>query len=570
MTEHIENNEPLQEENSINLAGAVDSPLIELKLKHNICASASFLRDVGVCLSAEKIPATEEILKFFDAIYLSATSLFENTDVAVISEGEGEVKRTLRDLVTKYNYLHDTDAHKLPFEDFIHLPSKYLSTLDVCPPSTVCVSDNGCGLSFTDECGNTMLSLALDDCPLPFGYKKAAQSTKASTIPAQNGDLFFLLTLDNCEKDYKVQKNELFKNLEFANAVKTSTTLGCGGLLYALSQLTLGAVIYGDAVGADDNLSNLVTLNEGKSLISISPENEETVKNLAKEYSLCARKVAEASDLLSYSIFAADRKINIRANFLRGLFKYRATVNEQIPVEEFSLSKYEKLYVTKDGQTEEAPRVLSFKGHLTSTLKTSSCSFTSAINIVLDCVFALLAKGVSREDIGISLKIGCNKNHKEDALSALLGVYRVCVELSISEKDSTVVDSEQSYIFCCAYAKEKKIQRPNHAPDEPSLAYLLSFGRFNDTIPRLMPDFSAVRKMCILLEDAFSHELVIDAKAVDGFVTPAANELCTPPLSLSPYFDDGINADTRAQGIILQVPISKKIKAPLIGVIRKG
>ncbi len=572
MTENVENKTALQEQPySINLVGASENQILELKLKYNIHASVQFLRDVGLCLLTEGIPVDKEILNFFDAIYLSATSRFENTDVSSAASCEGEVKRTLRDLVSKYKYSYDTDNDKIPFDDFIHVSSKYLSTLDISAPSTVCVADSAYDLSFTDESGNYMTSLALDNSrPLPFGYKESVVDTKSSIPLAKKGDVFIVLCLDNDQKDYKTQINELLKNPDFTNVLKTSTTIDCGGLLYALSQLSVGAVIYADTICGAESLSSLVNLHKGNLMITAGAENEELIKALAKEYSLSAQRIAESSDLLSFTIIMANKKINIRANFLRGLFKYRTLINNQIPIEDFTSANYEGLYVTKNGHTEKTCGVVAYKKHLISALKTSSCSFTSAINIVLDSIFALLAKGVSIKNIGISLKIGCDKNHKESALASLLGMYRVCVELSIPEKESIVVDSEKNYVFCCAYAKEEEPARPALSPDAPSCAYLLSFGRFNDTLPQLMPDFSGVRKMCILLEELFSNERIIEAVAVDGLVTLKTNEMFTPPLSLFHYFDNGINENTRAQGIIIQAPIKEKIKAPLIGVIRKG
>ncbi len=562
MTENVES----LDVSFTDLRETTDSQITELKLKHGISASAKFLRDVSVCLSVEKIAPTEEILRFFDAIYLSATSRLENVDISAIFLCEGEGQRTLRDLIVKYSYLNDTDTEKLPLDELLHISSKYLSTIDVCPPTTVCVTDSEGDLSFTDESGSNMISLEIDSSPLPFGYQKSNNRANASTPQAQKGDVFFLLEPHDSSNGY----NALLRENLFTDAVKTSTIIDRGGILYALSHLTVGATVFGDAAGASDNLSNLIVLHEGKMLVSTSRENEEILKSFFEEHSICALKVAEASDVLSFSIITGERNINIRANFLRGLFKYRTIASEQIPLGSFGQPSYDKLYIEKEGTREEASGAVSFKGHLISALKTKDVSFASAINIVLDSIFALLSRGVSIKDIGITLKIGCNKESLGGAVSAILGAYRVCLELAVAQKDSSFVETDDGYILCCAYAKEEKRKTPTLSPDEPSLAYLLSFGRFNDTTPSLMPDFSSVRKTCILLEDVFSNGRAVNARTINGPVVEEAKKLCDEHFSLFPYLNDGINDDTRAQGVILQAPMKEKIKSPLIGVIRKG
>ena len=555
----------------INLVGATDSRLNEIKLKYNLSASVSFLRKVGICLLSERIEATEEILAFFDAVYSSAISRFENTDVSVLSPCEGEIARTFHDLTVKYRYLTDNDADVLPFDSFLHVSSEYLSTLDVCAPSTVSVANENADLTFTDSSKNKIISLSIysEKAP-PYGYERKSKAAKSSHTLAQTGDVFLLLTSKGDAADFNAKINELFEDPDFANAVKTNTTVGCGGILYALSQICVGATVHVGAVDTAESLSALVNLHEGKTLISASAENEDFISSVANKYSVFPVKVAEASDSLSFVLDSTDSKLNIRSNFLRSLFMYRTSVSEMIPTDSFRPSNPQKLYVTKDGQTEEFAKTVLHKGHLISALKAKEVSFTSAINVALDTVFALLCAGVPRKSIGLTFKIGCNKKCKEDALSALLGIYRVCVELSVPEKDSVVVEANDNYIFCCAYAREEKTNVPSLSREEPSLLHLFSFGRFNNTIPALMPDFPSVRKMCTFLEDSFANGIVLRAEAINGPVLPVAKDFCEEPLSLFPYTNDGINESTRAQGVIVQIPINEKINVPLVGVIRKG
>ena len=85
MTENVES----LDVSFTDLRETTDSQITELKLKHGISAPTKFLRDVSVCLSVEKIAPTEEILRFFDAIYLSATSRLEN------AFGYGTVKKRI-------------------------------------------------------------------------------------------------------------------------------------------------------------------------------------------------------------------------------------------------------------------------------------------------------------------------------------------------------------------------------------------------------------------------------------------------------------------------------------------
>ncbi len=533
-------------EHSVNLATANEEAIKALISEYSLKASVPFLREVGKCLSAEGIAPDEETLRFFDAIYTCATSQSENINISDLYANDEEVIKTFSDLFEKHKYLSDSPVDSISLDDMVHVSSRYFETLGISAPSSVSIDCGQNNISLSNGNGKELLSFSLDTSkPLPYGYEK--EKNASDDIIADKDDLFFLVHSDNC--------------CLLENVSKKRIKINGGGILSVISKNALGATVYADFIS---DICDLVSCQSEKEVIIISKENESSLALLFEEHGVCAHKIAVATDSPVFSIITQNRSFNIRANFLRRIFRYKSSFLPKIPSSSFEPTKYDDVSLDNNSSA----RLVNKNGHTLSVLLSSNCSFTSGINIALDNIFTLLSKGIDRRNIGMTFKIGYTAEHMSDAVATLLGIYRVSTELCVPEKSSGIELSDKDYVLCCVYAKAEGTMPERFTDNEGSSALLFSFGRFNDTTPPLMPDFSEIRKMCDHVTHMIAEEDVLSAIAVDGSVYKATKKMCSPEVSIS-LVANNITSSTNAQGLIIQLKDGKKTNAPIIGVIQK-
>ena len=247
------------------------------------------------------------------------------------------------------------------------------------------------------------------------------------------------------------------------------------------------------------------------------------------------------------------------------MFFFEEKTCVKIESEQISPTRYEKLTYTADGVSGVLPfEAIEIKDHLVAARYTSHLSFGDGINTVLDSLFSVLARGVDRRHAGITVKIGVQRQNLCAGLGALLGVYRTVMELCLPQINSEIVFSDDEYILCTAFAeKDTSCHSVRDFFIEVRKVYLLSFKRFDDSLPKLMPDFDGIRKMCDYLYSVIKDGTVLSVHALNGEVSTVT---------------DGMNminetnafpADTVVQGFIMEALSFKEIKAPLIGMIKR-
>ena len=124
--------------------------------------------------------------------------------------------------------------------------------------------------------------------------------------------------------------------------------------------------------------------------------------------------------------------------------------------------------------------------------------------------------------------------------------------------------SDDEYILCTAFAeKDTSCHIVRDFFIEVRKVYLLSFKRFDDSMPKLMPDFDGIRKMCDYLYSVIKDGTVLTAHALNGAVSTVTgsmnmiNETKTFP------------ADAVAQGFVMEALSFKELNAPLIGMMKR-
>ncbi len=208
---------------------------------------------------------------------------------------------------------------------------------------------------------------------------------------------------------------------------------------------------------------------------------------------------------------------------------------------------------------------------------TEDSSFTGGINIALDTLFELLAKGADRGKVTFAFKYFTDPKNAEKSLEAMLGTYRIMIELGIadceskSESVSKADRTQSSSVFCAVYAEEteqKNIANKFSDAYEESDIYLLTFNRIPDSSPHFMPDFESLRNTLDTLKRITDKKGVLSIKAFNG---PLSEELTKIiPDSHGIEFKNDADADNiRAQGFIIQAIPERKIKAKYIGKLKK-
>lgn len=535
---------------NINKSEAIGLTLSSLVSSLGIKASTEFIDDVSRCLIVENILPDEEIVLFFDAIYSSAVSFADNVVINKVFADNKEIVRTFADLYKKHEYI--SKENPLTLSGITEVASDYLRSVDILP---IGVSEDSAAnkLTVSDSDGNRLLSVAFDKKEaLPYGYIK--QEKKVTTV-LNNGTPLVLIEGDAIDYD------SLYADTLFNECVIKSTEVDSRGLLYAILSISNGALV--EASGLE--LKNLVLSYHGGHIVAVAPERIAELLALAKSKGLSTRVFAKSASVPSVKLNYRSGEINLRSGFLRRLFGYKKVFDAECPSEVFTPTEYTPLFCT-DGAFEDT---LNYDRHIISARCTKQCSFVNGINTVLDSVFALLSKGIDRRKISISLCVGANMQNINSAFAAILGAYRVIMELCLPIGSSKVSFSDNEHILCLAYAEDECVEVCYDQEKNSDNIYLLSFKRFANTSPELMPDFDELRKMCDFLYSSISSKAFVRVYAINGPALSKANAVSPAECEFIPIADDGVTEETYAQGFIVETKPSLILKAPRIGFLKQ-
>ena len=161
-------------------------------------------------------------------------------------------------------------------------------------------------------------------------------------------------------------------------------------------------------------------------------------------------------------------------------------------------------------------------------------------------------------------------------ISAILGAYRVMMELCIPDAQSEIEFSRshaESFLCVAATKSEKKKTDLSDTFTQNCIGnklYLLSFKRLKNTSPAFMPDFSAVRNMCDNLYTLIKNRTVLSVKSFNSSIEKAINEMSRDGLEILPSGTIPINESLCMQGFLIETPANVSLKLPLIGTIAQS
>ncbi len=187
-----------------------------------------------------------------------------------------------------------------------------------------------------------------------------------------------------------------------------------------------------------------------------------------------------------------------------------------------------------------------------STVKVSleASPFSHALNAALDAVIGAVCAGANRRNLTLLTQFefpirGISPESLGDDLSAMLGVYRACIELSLLPQGYQNASGNDFSLLCLAAGTEFISERAKPADTLASNSlYFLPVLRRQDG----MPDFDHFRRMCDYVYHLYREKKIYQAYPVSGELSARLTAiaggrqftLTSEGERLAPYFNQGI------------------------------
>jgi len=344
----------------------------------------------------------------------------------------------------------------------------------------------------------------------PAGLRLHA-APKSAASPEEGDLLLLLLPRSNSYANRQgLALGEFLKSETARCLVKERFSVGKGGLLGTLLGITESAWIeparlsvHGEPVA----LSLLADAYAGETLIRIAAKDYERIYRTAAEHGLFARVFASVTRGNRYTFADQSHSFSLPSDFIRSLFPIlpvTATLADETefpahPISHTPLRGNRCAYLRQD-------RPLRQTESIEETLYAASCAeireslFQNTVRTLLAPILTLAAAGQDYTKLGLALGValptGTDSNTVGNALSLLLGIYRVQTELAIptvaksiayepalsSPKLTSFAVSEHATALPCQFTAQGNAvyciapdRSPDGTVDFASLRKLLSF-----------------------------------------------------------------------------------------------
>lgn len=475
----------------------------------------------------QRDPTLDEIY-FLDAIVrerkLSAYSyLYTN-----VSATDGNAAQTYRDLNEKKASLAPAFSAPLAPKDVLPITATYLRKIG----------------------GITQNVLALES-------NRRHDVKNAQPIPPETA-IMLLLPEDGSASAtaYEWQVQSFTTAPTIATCIRRLLQTDHCGIACTLANKTTG--IFADLsrfAGEDGKMPELSCLAEdhiGRYLLFCGRDATEMLAERAPEFGLRAIYFAKVT---LTGRFALRRDFNphlmMDLGFLRalagGLQDGSALVKKeelQLPTPHLPLEESDSVAV--QNLTRDLPK-LRF-----STVKVSleASPFSHALNAALDAVIGAVCAGANRRNLTLLTQFefpirGISPESLGDDLSAMLGVYRACIELSLLPQGYQNASGNNFSLLCLAAGTEFISERAKPADTLASNSlYFLPVLRRQDG----MPDFDHFRRMCDYVYHLYREKKIYQAYPVSGELSARLTAiaggrqftLTSEGERLAPYFNQGI------------------------------
>ncbi len=360
--------------------------------------------------------------------------------------------------------------------------------------------------------------------------------------------------------------------------------IGDGGLLREILSVCNGANIAPDCLSLTGEPLSLAAALCGKEdavLATVMQEDFPTLSKLLSSLSLSARSFGAITDNGRISILEKKtERLTLRVPFLRSLLP-TASLGAELRAE--AITK-EAAYLSTAPQkglacaylikpeTETPPTVVDDNGTLCagSHSAPSGSFFLNAVDTALASVLSLAASGIDYTAQSLAVALAVPKELSEpqaagEAVSALLGLYRLQAELSLSTSDQTVLlDDIIRHPEITVYAAATGNATPARLTREGAYVYCLSPHYFATGLP----DFDSVRSLLGLLTSMRRDGILTGARVIARkTVAEGLKELYTDDLVCNLTGHALFSADVLRLGVLIET--AKPIEARRVGIVAK-
>ena len=290
--------------------------------------------------------------------------------------------------------------------------------------------------------------------------------------------------------------------------------VGDMGLIGLLSRECRGCVVDNYALSEELPLHTLMTDSFiGDYVVIVEHTNAKKLLALAKDRGIDVRHFANTEK----KPFIRGRHPRVPVGLVRELMESRRAVR---PTVSDTLAPYESLPVSAvDGERARdiTDTLLMSRGRLVSAIciVPEDNAFTGTVNALVDGILRLTAAGVDRCAISISSVYEFPKNDTSaEALGrnigAILGVYRVGVELALMDGHTEVRYTDRRRLGCALYASASRTDMRSRFVSEDSYVGFLPLESRGDGLV----DMASLRRVCDEFIKLVRRGAVLSARAV--------------------------------------------------------
>lgn len=445
----------------------------------------------------EKREPDEEELRLFDGLNRLPA---DETDFSVsqLYTDDEEIAKTYQDMMHKHFDLHGPLVERPTLSGALHLANEYLVRVGkkaVVPPLTL--FDRA---KLSEE--ELINAVCTEDSEVCLCKRESTKAWEA-------GDCLLLVMQGNSEERLFSENEDIFLSETLKEKIKTVFEIPQTGILPLLLKETDGVFLDLNSLQNADvsfDLSALIHRFAGGKILVLSNKNMESAKKFLQEYAFEVLVLGCLTLDGSFRYVLGETERSLQFSFLRRLLPKRWLIAKTGEVWNGSVMIPKRILFTHSPSScqNTAESVRFFDTAVNAVYGSlKDLPYRNAVRAALWAAIPALLSGSSKENAGIAVSLTLPNPESDprlagDALSAVLGVYRVQTELSVFASSLCVRFSDRLKApEITAFGMMPDADVPNTLSAEGSTIYCTSFPFVN----RNLPDFDKIRKF---LKDASS------------------------------------------------------------------
>ncbi len=464
----------------------------------------------------DRMPTYSE-LKIYGSILETRRGCADSYLISGIESDSIALRETYADLLQKADAVFEKKTTRLSLDDAAFVCGEYMRYIGRRDRLTPLCSN-------ADNTSDDALCLFESNGKAAVVFDQKAKKKKTAKTN-KIGKGYAVLLLDG--EDYDARSASFFADGKVDVSYNCKIKIGAYGIVGALSTLTDGVRVDTPRLSSDIPQDRLLTREFfGKYLIFCPKDNLKLITDKAAEKDLSAIYFANTE---KDGLFTT-RDMAMPMRLLRAL---SGSVREvAVCPAEPDFSSASKLCVT--AKTKDGSYVIAENGLVkhSERLIAPLCvcpkknAFGEAVNGLTDALLTLVAGGVDRRAVCSAVsyeipRLGVSEKELGEDIALILGVYRIGVELVLSEGITDVKYTDRRCLLAALYAESPRKAIGNKFKKNGSHLALLSLGAGSDGLV----DFSNIRHLCDRFSELCREGRVYSARAVSGDLSSALRDM---------------------------------------------